>query len=34
MIERGCVTRPAIGGWNITERATDEPAMAGPDEAR
>ena len=30
VIERGRATRPAIGGWNVTERATDEPAMAGP----
>jgi len=34
VIERGCMTRPAIGGWNVTERATDEPAMPASGEAR
>ncbi|WP_155639995.1 hypothetical protein [Burkholderia territorii] len=32
--ERGRMTRPAIGGWNVTERATDEPDMPAPGEAR
>ena len=32
--ERGRMTRPAIGGWNVTERATGEPARPAREDAR
>ncbi|ETP63774.1 hypothetical protein BDSB_21450 [Burkholderia dolosa PC543] len=34
VVERGRAVRPAIGGWNVTERATGEPAGPDREEAR